>query len=594
MRVVDAIAEWFEVAGIKHYFGYAGGALWPFMDALIDHPDLVGYQTKHESHAVHMADIYYRTTGNVAPVVVTKGPGLLNCVGGIATAMHDPAALIVIAGAGSTHLYGKGGMQEIYYKGFEDAVNILRPVTKGAWLLARPDTAIDVFNQAYKTAVSGKPGPVFIQVPFDIQQAEVFGSVEPPQNRIAASRRRADAESIARAAELLRQAQRPVIVAGGGLQRSSGSAVALRELAELTNIPVTTTLTAKGILPESHPLSLGAVGRSGSDAAAQTTRNADVVLAVGARFSDNHTSNWRKGLVYDVPVTKIIHVNIDDSEIGRNYPVEVGVVADAATFLTDLTEAVKAAGEPGGHGEWLAQVDGWKQQWADKVQPVITADTDPIHPGRLAYEVGEVVAENNGRLFVDIGDVVQYAEPYTRVDSPDAWHISPGMAEMSWAVSGVLGAVVADPQRPAVCITGDGAFNMASQILATAVEYQLPAVWVILNNAELGIERKGSDKAFGRQHPWTRFVRADTGEAYNPDYAALAEANGASGIRITTAADFGPALRKAVQARTPYVLDVKIDTSVPTFFTEGIDRAYPADWKGSYPLYSSLSLNSPE
>ncbi|HWB37790.1 MAG TPA: thiamine pyrophosphate-dependent enzyme, partial [Rugosimonospora sp.] len=235
-----------------------------------------------------------------------------------------------------------------------------------------------------------------------------------------------------------------------------------------------------------------------------------------------------------------------------------------------------------------------KRQWAEKIEPVITATTDPIHPGRLAYEVGDIVAEHNGRLFVDIGDVVQYAEPYTRVDSPDAWHISPGMAEMSWAVSGVLGAVVADPARPAVCITGDGAFNMASQILATAVEYQLPAVWVILNNAELGIERKGSDKAFGRQHPWTRFVRADTGEAYNPDYAALAEANGAAGIRITTAADFGPALRKAVQARAPYVIDVKIDTSVPTFFTEGIDRAYPADWKGSYPLYSSLSLNSPE
>ena len=595
MRVVDAIAEWLEIAGVKHYFGYAGGAVWPFMDALIDHPGMQGIQAKHESHAVHMADIYYRTTGTIAPVLVTKGPGLLNCVGGIASAMHDPAAVMVIAGAGSTHLYGKGGMQEIYYKGFEDAVNVLRPVTKGTWLLTRPDTAIDIFNQAYKVAVSGKPGPVFVQMPFDIQLAEVYGTPEAPSTRISSSRQRADADSIARTAELLRTAQRPVIVAGGGCQRSAGAAKALRELAELVQVPVATTLTAKGILPESHPLSVGPVGRSGSDAAAEVTRNADVVVAIGARFSDNHTSNWRKGLVYDVPATKIVQVNIDDYEIGRNYPVEIGVVADAATFMTDLTAALGGGDAGQAHRRaWLEQVANWKRGWAEKIQPAITAPTSPIHPARLTHEVGQAIAEAHGRVFVDIGDVVQYAEPYLHVDSPDSWHISPGMAEMGWASSGVLGALVADPSRPAIVLTGDGAFNMTSQILATAVEYQLPAVWVVLNNYELGIERKGSDVAYHRQHPWTRFVRKDTGEAYNPDYVMLAEANGACGIRVTSAEEFAPALRKAINSRTPYVLDVQIDTTVPTFFTTGIDRAYPAQWNGSYPQHSSLSLTRPE
>ena len=589
MRVVDAVAEWFESAGFTHYFGYNGGALWPLLDALIDHPELDGIQAKHESHAVHMADVYYRTTGRIAPVLVSKGPGLLNAVGGVASAMHDPAALMVFTGAGSTHVMGKGGMQELYYNGFEDAVSVFRPVTKGSWILWRPETVIDTLNQAYKTAITGKPGPVFIQLPFDIQLAQVEGTPEPPTRRLVSARPRADAAAIERSAELLRGAERPVIVAGGGTRLSPGSPALLKNLAEATQVPVATTLTAKGVFPESHELSLGVVGRSGTDSAASATRNADVIVAVGARFSDNHTAMWRSGLVYDLPKTKIIHVNVDASEIGRNFPAEVGAVADAGSFLEDLSAALGQDGVAP-HQEWLAQVAGWKRTWTEKIQDVITAQTSPIHPARLVYETGEAVAEVNGRVLVDVGDTIQYAEPYLRVDSPDAWHINAGMAEMGWASSGVLGAVAADRSRPAVVLTGDGAFNMVSGVLATAVEYQLPAVWVVLNNHELGIERKGSTKAFERVHPWARFVRKDTGEPYNPDYRLLAEANGARGVRVEKADEFAPALAHALSSGQPWVIDVAIDTTVPTFFTEGIDRAYPADWGKSYPQYSSMRL----
>lgn len=591
MRVVDAVAEWFEAAGFTQYFGYAGGAMWPFLDALIDHPRLEGIQAKHESHAVHMADVYYRTTGKMAPVLVTKGPGLLNCVGAVASAMHDPSAVMVFAGAGSTHLMGKGGMQELYYRGFEDAVSVFRPVTKGSWLLIRPDTVIDVLNQAYKTAVTGRPGPVFIQLPFDVQLAAVSGTPEPPSTRLVSARSRADTAAVRQSAELLREAERPVIVAGGGCKQSPGAADAIRLLAEATRTPVATTLTAKGVFPESHELSVGPVGRSGTDVAAATTRNADVVLALGARFSDNHTSNWRRKLVYDVPRTKIIQVNVDAAEIGRNYPVEVGVLADVGSFLADLSAELGTAAAP--RDAWLADVAGWKRAWAGKVRDAIGAQGSPIHPARLVHEVGEAVAEAGGRVFIDVGDVIQYAEPYMRVDSADAWHINSGMAEMGWASTGVLGAVAADRSRPAVVLTGDGAFNMTSAVLASAVEYQLPAVWVILNNHELGIERKGSNAAYQRVHPWTRFVRADTGEPYNPDYCALAAANGAQGVRVEKADEFGPALAQAVASGRPWVLDVAIDLSVPTFFTEGIDRAYPAVWEQSYPQHSSLTVTSP-
>jgi acetolactate synthase-1/2/3 large subunit len=412
MRVVDAMVDWMEAAKVDHYFGYAGGAMWPLMDALIEAPQIEGIQAKHESHAVHMADIYFRVTGRIAPVFVTKGPGLMNTAGAIATAMHDPAALLLIAGAGSTHLYGKGGMQEMYYKGHEDAVNVFRPITKGSWLIQRPDTAIDIINHAYKVALSGRPGPVFVQVPFDIQLAEVFGHAESPFTRISTSRRRADRNAVERTAALLLAAERPVLMAGGGCQRSPGSAAALSRLLELLPMPFVTTLTAKGMVPESHHLSLGPVGRSGTDAAAQATRNADVLLAVGARFSDNNTSNWRNGLVYSVPQTKIIQVNIEDEEIGRNYPVEIGIVADAEAFLTDLADEIERRGPTKGVAAWNDQAQVWKAQWKEKIQPVITCTTDPIHPGRLAYEVGEAVKRHNGRLFCDIGDVVQYAEPY--------------------------------------------------------------------------------------------------------------------------------------------------------------------------------------
>jgi acetolactate synthase-1/2/3 large subunit len=331
------------------------------------------------------------------------------------------------------------------------------------------------------------------------------------------------------------------------------------------------------------------VGRSGTDSAASATRNADGDDHVGARFSDNHTAMWRSKLVYDIPGTKIIHVNVDAREIGRNFPAEVGAVADAGSFLDDLAAALGPAGA-GPHQEWLARVAGWKQAWADKIRDVVTAPGSPIHPARLVFEAGEAVAEVNGRVLVDVGDTIQYAEPYLRVDSPDAWYINSGMAEMGWASSGVLGAVVADPTRPAVVLTGDGAFNMVSGVLATAVEYQLPAVWVVLNNHELGIERKGSTKAFERVHPWARFVRKDTGQPYNPDYTLLAEANGAHGVRVEKADEFAPALARAIRSGQPWVIDAAIDTSVPTFFTEGIDRAYPADWGKSYPQYSSMTL----
>lgn len=588
MRVVDAVAAWFQTVGVRHYFGYAGGAVWPFLDALVDYPQMDGIQAKIESNAVHMADIYWRTTGRIAPVIVTKGPGLLNTVGAMASAMHDTSAVLLLAGAGSTHFYGKAGMQELYYRGHEDAINVLRPVTKGVWIVNRPDAVIDTLNQAYKLAVTGRPGPVFVQLPYDIQLAQVEGEVEGPSARAVSSRMRADADSIARAAELVRSAEKPLILAGGGVRFSSGAPAALQALSERFDLPFITSLTAKGVVSEEHPNSVGVVGRSGTFAAAQASRAADVVVAIGARFSDNHTSNWRDGKIYDMTRTKIVQVDLDVTEISRNYPVAVGLLSDARTFIEDLAAALE--GGTADRSAWLDEVRRYRAEWRAEIEPLIKATTDPIHPARLCYEIGEALARTNGRVFIDVGDVIQYAEPYMTVRGTDAWHINAGMAEMAWASSGVLGAVAADRSRPAIALTGDGAFNMVSNSLATAVEYDLPAIWVILNNFELGIERKGSNNSYQRTHPWVRFVRRDTGEPYNPDYVMLAEANGARGEVVAKADEFAPALERALASGRPSVIDVRIDLSVPSYFTKGIDRAYPDKWAESYPGYGSLRV----
>lgn len=583
MRVVDAIAEWFEVAGFKHYFGYAGGSVWPLLDALVAKPEIEGIQAKHENHAVHMADIYSRASGRLAPVIVNKGPGLLNAVGACASAMHDSCPLLIISGGGTTHFLGKGGMQEINYHGFEDAVSVFKPVSKGAWMVVRPDSIIDVLNFALKTAVSGRPGPVFVEIPFDIQLAPVAGQIEAPGARMPSiNRPRADAANVQQVVALIAAAQRPLLLAGGGVRRA-GAADALRAAAEKLSIPVVTTMPAKGVLPENHPLSIGTVGRSGFECAARASREADLIIAVGARFSDNNTANWRQGSIYDISKSKIVQVDLDYSEVGRNFPVALGLVGDARFFLEDLTASV---GRVGHWADWLARVQNFRAEWEGEIRPVQTASTSPTHPARVVHEV-DVALPPDGRVYIDIGDTTQYAEAYMKICAADCWHVSPGMAEMGWAASGAPGAVAADG-RPAAVLVGDGAFNMVCQAVATAVEYDLPVVWIVLNNGEFGIERKGMERGYQRVHPWCRFVRKDTGRPYNPDYVQLAQAFGAEGVRIERPQELGPALKKAFASRRPWIIDVPTDLSVPSYFTKGIDRAYPDKWAKSYPNYNLL------
>lgn len=588
MRTVDAIAEWFELAEIDQYFGYAGGSIWPLLDALIDKPHIRGIQTKIEAQAVHMADAYFRLTGKLAPVLTTRGPGVLNCPGPIASAMHDSSAVMLITGSGPTHFMGKAGYQELYYHGAEDTAGVFKPITKGTFMMTRPDAVNDIFNQAYSLATSGRPGPVLIQLPLDVQAAEVEGEIQAPSTRTTHGRIGCDGETLRRIAEAVREAERPLLVAGGGVMLSRG-AEELKRFVDETRIPTATTLQAKGLLSEEHPLSLGPLGRSGTNCAVDAARSADLVLAVGARLTDNHTSNWRDGKVYGWDA-KIIHVDIDPVEVGRNLQVEIGAISDARVFLRDLLEV----GEPLGltsadRSAWQGKIKEFKSEWVESIQEAITAPQAPMHPARIVHDVGETMPED-GRIFIDTGDVIQYAEVYLTARSIDAFRINAGLAQMTWACGAILGALAEDRDRPAVTLTGDGAFTMASNVLTTAVENDLPGIWVILENWGLGIEKTGSEGMFGRSHPWVDFRRADTGEPYNPDFVALAEANGARGERVDDADQLRPALERAIESGRPSVIVVPTDTDVRSFFTKGIDRAYPDRWKEGYPAAGHLRI----
>jgi acetolactate synthase-1/2/3 large subunit len=315
------------------------------------------------------------------------------------------------------------------------------------------------------------------------------------------------------------------------------------------------------------------------------------VVALGARFSDQHTSNWREGKIYDVSRTKIVQIDLDVDEVGRTYPVDVGILADAQTVIADLSEATRPVDLAARWPSWVEEVSRLRRAWQNELAPLLSSDAVPIHPARLMYEVGEAIAYS-GRVLIDIGDSISYAEAYMTIRRPGAWYIMPAFAEMGSASTGVLGAAVGDPTQPAIAVTGDGAFNMTSHIVAAAVEYNLPAVWVISNNGELGIERKASEGLFDRTHPWMRFTRKDTGDPYNPDYVKLAEAYGAEAERVEEPGALSAALRRAIDSRRPYVLDVPTDTRAASYFTPGLGRSYPNSWAETYPQYIDLTIGA--
>ena len=560
ITVAHAIAKLLEKIGTEVVFGVNGHGNWALLDALIHETGMRGVPARAEDQAVQMADGYWRMrrSGPLPVVTTSVGPGNMNIVPAIATAYYESIAVLVIAGAGATHWFDRGGMEEAYRSGPEDWVAVLKPITKKAFMMTRPDNAIDMFLRAYHTAISGRPGPVVIQIPFDIQNTLIDDVLPDPTPWTTWHPPGPDPVGVVEAIELIKGASRPLIVVGSGIHNARAWD-ALQAFAEQTGIPVATTSTGKGSFPETHRLSVGCIGRAGTGHGNAAARACDVVIGIGTHFSDIDTGGWT---LFDIPAkTKLIHVDIDSTELGRAYPTAVALVSDARIALDALTQAAKAQGIAE-RADWIAQIAQERAQWEASVAEMRRSSISPLHYARICDDTAKVAADYDGDLPIlfDTGHLLSFAPPFLTTSSRLIAH-NGFFHRMGWSASAVIGASLARNNGPALAMLGDGSFLMGGVAVATAVEQNLPVVWVVLSNRSFQIERELMIKLYGRE-AFCDYKLTKTGELWNPDLVKWAESMGANAMRVTDADAFAPALWLALEAGVPTVIDVDVSMDI--------------------------------
>jgi acetolactate synthase I/II/III large subunit len=566
IKGAELIVDFLIKKRMPYVFGLCGHGILGFLDAVYDRQnEIKPISVHHEACAAFMADAYYRVSHQPVATFTSCGPGSTNLIVAIASAFMDSSALLAITGNVPTAQWNRGPFQETgrYFQG--EFVNVMRPYVKRSFQPTRPDMLPLALRQAYSTMITGRPGPVQLDVPLNV-------FVETLQEEVAAQtkwssdtsfRSGADPASIKEGLRLLLEAERPVIVAGHGVELSQAEAE-LVQIAERLAIPVATSPLGKGVIDGRHILGLGATGRNGTYMANAATRNADVILALGTRFDDRSTSAWLPGFTYSIPPTKLIHVDIDPVEIGKNYPATVGILGDSKVVLAQLLDALAAQegfSSPA-RRDWFAKIATWRDKWHEHVSGPRRSDAVPIRPERVISELRTALPEN-GIVVADVGVhhnwLVSEFEAYQSRTLLQSF----GFASMGFGVAGALGAKLAAPDRPVVSVCGDGGFLMLPSPVATAVEYDIPVVWLVWNNYGYSSIRDQQLGYFGSQREIaTSFLKAKTGDFISTDYAALARSMGAEGVTVERPQDLGEQLRHALQSGRPTVLDVRVDREI--------------------------------
>lgn len=578
ITVSQAIARLLEKMGTEVVFGVNGHGNWALLDALMHETKIRGVPARVEDQAVQMADGYWRMRrGAPLPIITTSvGPGNMNIVPAVATAFYESIGLMVLAGAGATHWFDRGGMEEAYRNGPEDWVAALKPITKKSLMVTRPDTALDMVLRAYQTAISGRPGPVVVQIPFDIQNTLISDVLPDPTPWTQWRPPAPDPEGVQEAVALLKTAARPLVVVGSGIHNARAWAELLA-FAEATGIPVATTSTGKGAFPEKHRLSVGCIGRAGSGHGNAAARRSDIVVGIGTHFTDIDTGGWT---LFDIPTrTRLIHLDIDSSELGRAYPTQVALTCDARLGLSALTEAARAAGV-GERADWLQEIAGERQSWEVSVAKQRHSDMAPLHYARICNDTAEVVAATDPELpiFFDTGHLLSFAPSFLTTSSRYIAH-NGFFHRMGWSASAIVGASIALGNRSALALIGDGSFIMGGTAVATAVEQNLPVVWVVMNNCSLQIERELMIRLYGRE-TFCDYKKTTTNELWNPDIGKWAEAMGAATIHVARADEYAPALRRALAMRVPVVVDVDVSLDIEGY--RSIWYPYPTNFYESW------------
>lgn len=550
-----------EAHGVDTLFGLCGHGVIGMMDALHGSAiKLINF--RHEQFAAHAADGYFRVTHKPGVVMTHLGPGMTNAITGVVNAALDSSAMVIISGDVPSQHSGRDAHQEIKLHGDAAQFEIYKPFVKRAWKVQSVEALPRIVARAFEVATSGRPGPVLIDVPMDVFSRRAM--VEIPalrEARINAVRVRGDARAIERAAELLLKAKAPAIYAGGGVVLAEASAE-LTSLADHLAIPVCTSLMGKGAIDEASPLAMGMTGFWGTKISNDAVREADVILAVGTKFAEADSSSWMPEYTFAMPPTRLIQIDIDPAEIGKNYPAEVGIVGDAKLILEDLLRKVRSLRSK---RDWkkvprTVALARKKKAWWASLKSVRGLDNTPIHPGRILAEARAALPAD-GIVVTDVGWNKNGLAQQFPVSRPQTHFPPGGFATMGFGPAAAIGVKVGVPRQPVMALIGDGAMSSVTGVLATAREQNTKVVWLVMNNFAFGTIFGLQRHAFGRDIG-TRFVDARTGESCGPDFAVIAKGFGVASRRVEHPAELKAAIREALDHDGPFLLDVVMDRSI--------------------------------
>jgi len=561
--------------GVEYVFGLCGHTNIAVLVELDGSP-VKFVNTRHEQIAAHMADGYARASRRTAVVLSHLGPGLTNAATGIANAALDSVPIVVIAGDIPSHYYGKHPHQEVNLHADAAQSEIYRPFAKRVWRVERPELFPEILQKAFQLAESGRPGPVLVSVPMDIFSKKIDVSLfERLRHHTQRLERPTLDEVVAeRIVDALARAEHPLVYAGGGILLAD-AAEEMRELVEHLGLPVAHSIMGKGALPDDHPLTLGMTGFWGTQFVNEQCLRSDLVLGLGTRFAEADCSSWDARFTFRFPPTRLIHIDIDPSEIGRNFPVEIGAVADLKQALVVLNRVAKRVRPQGRRKEALtAAIAAYRKDFVAANAPHEASGAYPMRPERILADV-RAILPRDGIITTDVGWNKNGVGQQFPVYTPGSILTPGGYATMGFGAPAALGAKLACPDRVVVSLVGDGGFGQNPSVLATAAEQNIGVVWVVMNNGAYGtiagLEMAHYGTTFG-----TVFKR--NGSNYSPDFAAVARAYGVDGIRISEAGQFRPALQQAVASGKPVVIDVAMmNEPVPTAGHWNINEIYSPD-----------------
>jgi acetolactate synthase-1/2/3 large subunit len=566
--VAEHIVDFLERRDVKHVFGLCGHTNISVLAALAESPiDFV--TVRHEQIASHAADAYARVQGKASVVLSHLSPGLTNCATGVANAALDCIPMVVIAGDIPTHYYGKHPHQEVNLHADAAQWEIYRPFVKRAWRVDRADLMAEILEKAFHLAESGQPGPVLVNVPMDIFSAVIPSDTfdRLAQNTRALKKPSIDDETAREIVEALASAEKPVAYVGGGILLAKASKE-LREFVDHMSLPVAHSLMGKGALRDDHPLVMGMTGFWGTKLVNQTCLNADYVFAVGTRFKEADCSSWYPGYTFNIGAeghkTKVIHIDIEPQEIGRNYPTEIGVVADAKAALRVLTRVAKEM-YPDGFARTAkkAEIAAFRESFKASNAEMQASTAFPMTPERILADARKALPED-AIITTDVGWNKNGVGQQFEILTPGSILTPGGFATMGFGPPGAIGAKLAAPNRVVLSLVGDGGFGQNPSMLATAVELNLGIVWLVMNNNAFGTIA-GLQKAHYGLTYGTTFSGSPDAPTNGPGYAEIARAYGAEGVRISSSDELLQALQAAIASGKPTVLDVPmINNPTPT------------------------------